>query len=84
MSINLSIKNAPDDLVRLLRLRAERNHRSMQGEMLAIIEAAVKPAPQLSFDEVVAEIRKIGHQSPSESTAIIREARDRGYSNQDR
>jgi plasmid stability protein len=40
MSVTLSIKNAPDDVVQRLRKRAERNHRSLQGELLAIIEAA--------------------------------------------
>ena len=43
MPVNLSIKNAPDDIVRRLRLRAERHHRSLQGELLAIIEEAVRP-----------------------------------------
>jgi len=43
MSVNLSIKNAPDDVVERLRQRAERHHRSLQGELLAIIEEAVQP-----------------------------------------
>ncbi|MEJ0017374.1 MAG: Arc family DNA-binding protein [Acetobacteraceae bacterium] len=41
MPVNLSIKNAPDDVVLRLRERAARNHRSLQGELMAIIEAAV-------------------------------------------
>ena len=41
MPVNLSIKNAPDHVVRQLRERAARHHRSLQGELLAIIEAAV-------------------------------------------
>jgi plasmid stability protein len=40
MSVNLSIKNAPDEIARRLRERAERHHRSLQGELLAITEAA--------------------------------------------
>jgi plasmid stability protein len=40
MPVNLSIKNAPDGLVRQLRESAGRHHRSLQGELLAIIEAA--------------------------------------------
>ena len=43
MSVNLSIKNAPDELVELVRERAIKNHRSLRGELLAIIEDAVKP-----------------------------------------
>jgi len=41
MAINLSIKNVPDALADRLRARAERNHRSLQGELMAIIEGAV-------------------------------------------
>ena len=41
MSINLSVKNVPDELAAALRARAERNHRSLQGELMALIEAAV-------------------------------------------
>jgi plasmid stability protein len=42
MPVNLSIKNAPDDVVQRLRERAGRHHRSLQGELMAIIEAAVR------------------------------------------
>jgi len=42
MPVKLSIKNAPDEVVQRLRDRAERNHRSLQGELMAIIEAAAR------------------------------------------
>jgi antitoxin FitA len=76
MPINLSIKNAPDDIVALLKLRAQQNHRSLQGELLAIVEAAVRPPRALSLDEVVAKIRRLGISSPSEAAAMIRADRD--------
>ena len=41
MAVNISIKSVPDELARRLRERAARNHRSLQGELLAIIEQAV-------------------------------------------
>lgn len=41
MSINLSIKGVPEPLAERLRARAERNHRSLQGELMQIIEQAV-------------------------------------------
>lgn len=41
MPVSLSIKNVPDVVVERLRARALRNHRSMQGEMMAILEAAL-------------------------------------------
>lgn len=37
----LSIKDVPDDWADVLRQRAARNHRSLQGELSAILEAAV-------------------------------------------
>lgn len=40
MSVNLSIKNASDEVVAALKLRAKQNHRSLQGELMAIIEQA--------------------------------------------
>ena len=40
MSLNLTIRNVPDSLARKLKTRAERNHRSLQGEMMAILEQA--------------------------------------------
>jgi plasmid stability protein len=76
MSVNLSIKNAPDHVVAGLRKRAERHHRSLQGELMAIIEAAAMEDRPLTPDEVVAEVRKLGLSSPSESAAIIRADRD--------
>lgn len=38
---NLSIKDVPEALAEALRRRAARNHRSLQGELMAIIERAV-------------------------------------------
>ncbi len=43
MSVNLSIKDVPEDLAQRLRERAARNHRSLQGELMAIIEQAAAP-----------------------------------------
>ena len=44
MPINLSIKNVPEAMAAKLRERAERNHRSLQGELMAILEnAAIEP-----------------------------------------
>lgn len=40
MTVNLSIKAVPEDLAARLRARAQRNHRSLQGELMAIIEQA--------------------------------------------
>jgi plasmid stability protein len=41
MRINLSIKNVPEALADALRARAQAHHRSLQGELMSILEAAV-------------------------------------------
>ncbi|MBL8512683.1 MAG: Arc family DNA-binding protein [Betaproteobacteria bacterium] len=52
MSVNLSIKNVPDALAEKLRQRAFANHRSLQGELMALLEANLRtdtaegPAPK--------------------------------------
>ncbi|MBI1774435.1 MAG: Arc family DNA-binding protein [Proteobacteria bacterium] len=74
--MNLSIKNVPGDIVARLRQRAARHHRSLQGELMAIIEEAVR-APQLSTpDQVLAEVRRIGLRTPVASVRMIRADRD--------
>ena len=77
MPINLSIKNAPDDIVHRLRRRAERHHRSLQSELLAIIEEAVRREQELSPAELLAEVRRLGLSTPADSRSIIRASRDR-------
>ena len=79
MPVNLSIKNAPDDVVQRLRERAARNHRSLQGELMAIIEEAVRPSSYLTPVEFLAEIRKLGLRSPSEAADLVRVDRDHGH-----
>lgn len=48
---NLSIKDVPEAWAESLRQRAARNHRSLQGELMAIVEQAVRQeAPTLGAD----------------------------------
>ena len=78
MSVTLSIKNAPDRIVERLKERASRNHRSLQGELMAIIErAAEEVSAPPSVAEAYAAVRALGFSMPSEATAIVREDRDR-------
>jgi plasmid stability protein len=74
--MNLSIKNAPEALVRRLKERAARNHRSLQGELMAIIEAAVGERRRMMPVDVLAEVRRIGLSTPGESVDIVRKTRD--------
>ena len=79
MPVNLSIKNAPDALVALLKKRAQRNRRSMQREALTILEEALQQPSRLTPTELLAEVRKLGLESPSESAEIVRKMRDERY-----
>jgi plasmid stability protein len=60
MPVNLSIKNAPDEIVQRLRERAARHHRSLQGELMAIIESAVQQDRPATPSDVLAEVRRLG------------------------
>ncbi len=87
MPVNLSVKNVPDALADRLRARAERNRRSLQRELLSILEAAVDqrapPAPlapaaprNLSIEEMAARARKLFPRGTPSSVAWIRAMRD--------
>jgi plasmid stability protein len=78
MPLNLSIKNAPDELVVLLKARASRNHRSMQGELLAILEDAVRTPGGLTPDEVLVRSRRLGLEPGPAAVDLVRSDRDRG------
>jgi plasmid stability protein len=76
MPVNLSIKNVPDDVAEELRRRAAKNHRSLQGELLVILEESVARNKEFSPSELLREIRSSGLRTPSESARFIREERD--------
>jgi plasmid stability protein len=57
MSKTLTLRNVPDEVAEALRERAQLNLRSMQQELLAILEAAVWD--QRSAEEQLAACRKL-------------------------
>ena len=72
---NLSIKNVPEDMLARLRTRASQHHRSLQGELVAILEEALAPR-RLTLEELVQRVQERGVQTGDESTPWIRELRD--------
>ena len=74
MPVTLSVKNVPDKLAERLRQRAARHHRSLQGELLAILEEAAQPT--ITIDELADTVRALGLRTPAESVAMIRADRD--------
>jgi plasmid stability protein len=76
MGVNLSIKNVPDEKVELLKQRAKSNHRSLQGELLALIDSVLEQqARSITLDELAENGRRLGLKTPSESVRMIRNAR---------
>lgn len=76
MAVDLFIQNVPEDLVARLQERAARSHRSLQGELLTILEHAITENRRLTASEALAQVRALGLSTPSESAAWVREDRD--------
>ena len=76
--MDLSIKSVPEEQVRRLRERAKANHRSLQGELRAILDGAVgaQRAP-LSVDEIADKVSRLGLTRRDEAALLVREDRDR-------
>ena len=93
MGVSFSVKNIPDELAQRLRVRAERNHRSLQGELMAILEAAARedlPAITVAsesrgtrrVEDTLQSWRKlfpIPSRSTVSSASLIRQMRDGRY-----
>ncbi|MBI4334626.1 MAG: Arc family DNA-binding protein [Chloroflexi bacterium] len=75
MPSNVSVKNVPDDMMERLRKRAKRHHRSLQGELMAILEEATSPTG-LSVDQAEARLRELRFETGDESTSWLRELRN--------
>jgi len=76
MPVNLSIKDVPDELADRLRRRAEASHRSMQGELMAILERALSPRTPMTTAQVLERVRLLDLTTPREAAADLRRERD--------
>jgi plasmid stability protein len=74
VSVNISIKNVPEEVAQRLRDRAEKNRRSLQRELLVILEEAA--GPKLSARDALERVRALGLETPGESVRLIRQMRD--------
>ena len=72
---NISVKNVPDDMMEKLRKRAKRHHRSVQGELMVILEEATGPV-KLTIEQANAVLKAIGLHTGDDSTSWIRDLRD--------
>jgi plasmid stability protein len=83
---HLSIKDVPEEWAEVLRHRAARHHRSLQGELMAILEQAVRePIPEpavageiahrfVAYDDRGWPITRLGTKQPEELFAEMRRA----------
>lgn len=70
---NLSIKDVPDSWAEALRQRAARNHRSLQGELMALVEQAVHEAPAFaSAGRPAPRVERQGSKTPEQVIAELR------------
>lgn len=72
-TVTLSVKNVPADVARRLKARATRNHRSLQGELMAILDEASR---QLTIEDLAAFAARVGLRTPSEAARFTRDDRD--------
>jgi len=71
-----SIKNVPSHLAEQLFRRASKHHRSLQGELLAILEESVAKERVVTPKELLGELDRIGLRTPTESASLVRKDRD--------
>ena len=75
---SLTIRNIPEPVLDRLKARAARHRRSMQGEVLDILEsAALEPETRLSGAAALARVRALGLTTRADSLTMIRQDRDR-------
>ncbi|MBC7800792.1 MAG: Arc family DNA-binding protein [Gemmatimonadaceae bacterium] len=77
MAVTFSVTNAPERVVAQLQARAERHQRSFEGEVLAIIEAAIASDDEAAPSKVLFEVRRLGLTTASDSVSIVRADRER-------
>jgi len=76
MSVTLRVENVPEEVAARLEERARKSRRSLQGELLRILEKAVAEEERLTPGQVLEKVRSLKLKTPAESAAFIRQDRD--------
>lgn len=76
MPVNLSIKNVPDEIAERLRRRAARSHRSLQGELMALLEWAAAEDHSLTPADALGRVRGLSLRTGEDAVEILRRERD--------
>ena len=72
-TVTLSIKGVPRRTADRIKERAARHHRSLQGELMAILEEA---ATSFSIDDLAKLSQRMGLRTKSDAARVIRRDRD--------
>ena len=77
--MNVTVKDLPPRIHRKLKARAAANKRSLNWEMIEILEKAVESHP-VNIEELVAEVDRLHakHKMPPITEAILRAAKSEG------
>jgi plasmid stability protein len=76
-SASLTIRKIPGKVLQQLKERAARHRRSMQGEILSILESAtVDASARLDAEGLFRRVQSLGLHTPAEGAEMIRQDRD--------
>ncbi len=76
MSVDIAIRGLSEAMASRLQQRAAEHSRTAEEEARAILEAGLAGRKPRNLDELYQKFRALGLHTPSDSVAIIREARD--------
>jgi len=76
MAVTLRVENVPEEVAARLEERAKKSRRSLQGELLRILEKAVAEEGRLNATQVLEKVRSLKLKTPAESAAFVRQDRD--------
>jgi plasmid stability protein len=76
MAVTLKVENVPEKVAARLEERARKSRRSLQGELLRILEKAAADEDRLTPGQVLEKVRSLKLKTPAESAAFVRQDRD--------
>jgi plasmid stability protein len=76
MAVTLRVENVPEEVAARLEERARKSRRSLQGELLRILEKAVADEDRLTPRQVLEKVQSLNLKTPAESAAFVRQDRD--------
>ena len=76
MAVTLRVENVPEEVAARLEERARKSRRSLQGELLRILEKAVAEEDRLTPGQVLEKVRSLKLKTPTESATFVRQDRD--------